>query len=299
MIEIVIPSRTSDLGNDFKVRRTLPYAKKRMVGPFIFFDHLGPANITEQNGLSVRAHPHIGLATLTYLFSGEITHRDTLGNEQIIRPHEVNWMTAGRGIAHSERSRRSEQSKLLEGLQVWIALPKEIEDIEPNFNHFEVSDIPSVDVGNNKFKLIAGKAFGKKSPVPVYSPLFYLVGDMSAQDIFAMDLDAEVEGAVYVAKGQLNCDHKIYEEGTFICFHKGTSINFMAQVDAHVIILGGEVFPEKRFIWWNFVSSSEAKIEIAKMRWSNHDFGKVINEEEEIPLPKELQVYRNEAVEYP
>lgn len=298
MIEIVITPRERDL-DGFKVRRSLPYAKKKMVGPFIFFDHMGPAQLSEHQVLTVRAHPHIGLATLTYLFTGEIMHRDSLGNEQLIRPFEVNWMTAGRGIAHSERSHNTEEHQTLEGLQVWIALPKVIEDIEPSFNHIDSEKIPVVEIGRSKFRLVAGRAFGKISPVPAYSPLFYLAGEMGREEIFAMDLNHETEGAVYVVKGQLNCDHKMYEEGTLICFRKGTSINFMAAADSQVIILGGEVFSEPRFIWWNFVSSSQAKIEIAKMRWANGEFGQVINELEYIPLPEDLLKERDEVVAYP
>lgn len=299
MIEIVIPPREGELGDGFKVRRTLPYVKKRMVGPFIFFDHMGPAPVKTGDELTVRAHPHIGLAALTYLFRGGILHRDSLGNEQVIKPHEVNWMIAGRGIAHSERSHCIDIPDVLEGVQVWIALPKEIEDVEPSFGHIDSDKIPIIQVGKSKFKLIAGRAFGKVSPVPVYSPLFYLTGEMTAEEIFAMDLGPFAEGAVYVAKGRLNCDHKIYEEGTLICFHKGTSINFMSLTDSQIIIIGGEVFPEKRFIWWNFVSSNEAKIEIAKMRWNDHTFENVINEQEYITLPKDMPLYRDEAVVYP
>ncbi|MFA6237914.1 MAG: pirin family protein [Bacteriovorax sp.] len=299
MIEIAITPKETDLGDGFIVRRSLPFAKKKMVGPFIFFDHLGPAKVNIDHGLKVRAHPHIGMSTLTYLFEGEIMHRDTLGNEQLIRPREVNWMTAGKGIAHSERSQVSGTDQVLEGLQIWIALPREIEDIEPNFVHINSSRIPVIQSGKNKFNLVAGKAFGKSSPVPVYSQLFCMEGKMEAEEIFAMDLAEDIEGAVYIVNGKLNCDHKIYESGSLICFKKGTSINFMALSGSQVIILGGEIFPEKRFIWWNFVSSSAAKIEIAKMRWENDQFGKVINEDECIPLPRDVSRPVEESVCYP
>lgn len=304
MIERIIIPRENDLGDGFSVRRSLPSPKKKMVGPFIFFDHMGPASVGANHGLVVRGHPHIGLATITYLFSGTIMHRDSLGNEQLIKPEEVNWMTAGRGIAHSERSECITDKEILEGLQVWIALPKEIEDIEPNFTHVEAKQIPTVMMGKNPFKLLAGKALGSTSPVPVYSQLFYLAGKMSHEDIFAMDLSSEEEGAVYVVSGKINCGHSIYQEGTLISFYRGTSINFMSESDAHVIVFGGDVFPEERFIWWNFVSSSEAKIEIAKMRWNAKGFGAIINEDEYIPLPPgpgryEPRAPMNEAVQYP
>lgn len=298
MIELVIRPAEKNLGDGFTVRRSLPFKDKLMVGPFIFFDHMGPVSLKDEHGLVVRGHPHIGLATLTFLFNGEIIHRDSLGNEQIIRPFEVNWMTAGKGIAHSERSISKENTQL-EGIQVWIALPREIEDIEPNFVHIDAYSIPTVKIGKNFFKLIAGRARGVISPVPVYSRLFYMSGALKEQDEFFMDLAEEEEGAVYVLSGKVSVGNNIFESGTMLCFFKGTSIAFKAADNAMVMVLGGETFQEKRYVWWNFVSSSEAKIEIAKIRWCNGEFGSIINEEEYIPLPADFREEKNTAVSYP
>lgn len=285
-VEIVIQPRLNDIGDGFHVRRALPFQKKRMVGPFIFLDHMGPLHVDQNHGLKVRAHPHIGLSTLTYLFSGTIFHRDTLGFEQSIRPGEVNWMTAGKGIAHSERSVPNEHG-ILEGIQVWIALPKEHEDIEPSFVHKDLKDIPNVEVGNETYQLVAGSAFGKTSPVPVHSPLFYLGSEVKKDHVFSMKLGDIAEGAVYVAKGKIEIEGTTYEEGTLVSFLKGTSIDFKTLDNCRLVIVGGDVFPEKRFIFWNFVASSHEKIEAAKLAWKNKDFGRVIHEDEYIPLPEE------------
>jgi redox-sensitive bicupin YhaK (pirin superfamily) len=284
-IELIVDPRASDLGDGFMVRRALPYQKKRMVGPFIFLDHMGPAVFSKEHPLLVRAHPHIGLSTLTFLFKGEMLHRDTLNNELVIRPGEVNWMTAGRGIAHSERSYLSNESMDLEGIQLWIALPKASEEVAPSFVHVDTKDIPVIESGRNKLTLIAGSAFGKTSPVPVYSPLFYLEGKYQDQERFELKVNADSEGAIYVAKGEIKVDDQIITAHQLVCFKPGVALEFEAVGDAHVMILGGEIFPEKRFIFWNFVSSSEARIEEAKNDWHHQRFGQVINETEFIPLP--------------
>lgn len=285
IIAHVIEPRKSDLGDGFFVRRSIPYAKKRMVGPFIFFDHMGPATLSQEHPLTVRAHPHIGLSTLTYLFEGEILHRDSLGNELFIRPGEVNWMTAGKGIAHSERSNPNEPMGL-EGIQLWIALPKEFEEIEPSFVHVDEKDIPVVEIANSTFNVIAGSAFGKTSPVPVHSPLFYINGQMTCADTFHLDMPSKNEGAVYVVKGKISVGDQEFTPGQMVCFHEGVAIDFTALEESHVLILGGEIFPEKRFIFWNFVSSSEERLEQAKWDWHEGKFPKVIKETEKIPLPE-------------
>jgi redox-sensitive bicupin YhaK (pirin superfamily) len=285
-VELVITPRVNDIGDGFKVRRSLPFQKKRMVGPYIFFDHMGPLNFDEGHVLKVRGHPHIGLSTLTYLFSGTIFHRDTLGFEQAIRPGEVNWMTAGKGIAHSERSVPNEHG-ILEGIQVWIALPKEKEDIDPSFVHVDLKDIPVIQIGSESYQLVAGKAFGKESPVPVFSPLFYLGGEIKKGHSFSMKLEANAEGAVYVAKGRIEVEGVTYEEGNLVSFLKGTSIDYKTLDDCRLVVIGGDVFPEKRYIFWNFVSSSQEKIEAAKLAWKHEEFGDVIHEDEYIPLPED------------
>lgn len=285
-IELVVEPRTSDLGDGFTVRRALPYAKKRMVGPFIFLDHMGPAVFTKEKPLLVRSHPHIGLSTLTYLFSGEMLHRDSLGNELVISPGEVNWMTAGSGIAHSERSHIVQEEMHLEGIQLWIALPKKSEEVAPSFVHVDEKDLPKIQVGESHLALIAGEAFGIKSPVPVYSPLFYLGGFLKSQDAFQLKMEKSHEGAVYVAKGEIQIEDQTFREGELICFKAGEDLNFVALSECRVMVLGGEIFPEKRFIFWNFVSSSEERIEVAKQDWRDQKFGPVINEKEFIPLPE-------------
>lgn len=282
---MIIDPRTSDLGDGFIVRRALPYAKKRMVGPFIFLDHMGPATFTKEKPLLVRSHPHIGLSTLTYLFTGEMLHRDSLGNEIVIRPGEVNWMTAGSGIVHSERSNLTSDEMKLEGIQLWIALPKESEEVAPSFVHVDEPDLPMIKTEKSELTLIAGSAFGKTSPVPVYSPLFYLGGQLQEGESFHLPISAQEEGAVYVAKGEIQANGELIKEGQLLCFDQGEDISFSVVKNAQVMILGGEVFPEKRFIFWNFVSSSEERLEKAKADWKEQKFGSVINETDFIPLP--------------
>ena len=284
-IELIVDPRPSDLGDGFIVRRALPYQKKRMVGPFIFLDHMGPATFSKEHPLLVRSHPHIGLSTLTFLFKGEMLHRDSLNNELVVRPGEVNWMTAGSGIAHSERSHLAGDKMDLEGIQLWIALPKHAEEVAPSFIHVDTPDIPKIDVGRNELTLIAGSAFGKTSPVPVYSPLFYLEGKYKDQERFSLPVESNAEGAIYVAAGEIKVDGQLITHHQLVCFKPGVAVEFESIGESRVMILGGEIFPEKRFIFWNFVSSSEKRIELAKTEWAQQKFGQVINETEFIPLP--------------
>lgn len=278
--------REKDLGPGFMVRRTLPQRGQRMVGPFIFWDHMGPVVMKNGDELQVRAHPHIGLATVTYLFSGEIMHRDSLGNEQLIRPGEVNWMTAGKGIAHSERSQKTED-KTLEGVQVWVALPVQFEQTAPNFYHIKESELPNIVSGECQFRLIAGEALGTKSPVPVYSKLFYLHSKLRKGQKLEFTVPEGQQGAIYCARGAIKCNEsssKLMAE--MDVYESGETMNYVAATEADVMILGGETFPEKRFIWWNLVASNKDLIEEAKVRWVRNEFGSVINETEWIPLPE-------------
>lgn len=284
-IELIIKPKPSDIGDNFIVRRSLPRAEKRLVGPFIFWDHMGPVELREDKEMKVRAHPHIGLATLTFLFSGEIMHRDSLGNEQPIRPGEVNWMTAGRGIVHSERSRPSAPI-ILEGIQLWIALPKDSEEIEPSFVHHKASELPTIEHDGSKLLLIAGKALGHTSPVPVYSNLFYLKGELSTGKTFQFPVEAGHEGAVYLTSGKIKTGDEIIEAGMMVVYKLSTNIEFETLENCEFMLFGGEVFPEKRHIWWNFVSSSKERIEQAKLDWKQGKFDDVINEGEIIPLPE-------------
>ncbi len=287
IVELVIEAKPKDIGDNFIVRRSLPHMKKRMVGPFIFWDHMGPFKLTEGKELKVRAHPHIGLATITYLFSGEIMHRDSLGNEQPIRPGEVNWMTAGKGISHSERSKYKGIDETLEGIQLWVALPKEYEDIEPSFHHFKEKSLPLIDLNQNKLRLVAGTALNKSSEVPVYSDLFYFKVDSLKNSNFDFILKANQEAAIYVIKGQIEIESKTYAPYTMIVFKKGTEVKFTSLTESELMFFGGEIYPEKRNIWWNFVSTDKDKIEQAKLNWKNNQFGEVINEDEFIPLPND------------
>lgn len=285
-IQMVIIPKAKDLGDDFKVRRALPDARKRMVGPFIFWDHMGPFELSEGKELKVRAHPHIGLATITYLFSGEIMHRDSLGNEQAIRPGEVNWMTSGKGIAHSERAIYSGKVETLEGIQLWVALPKEHEDVAPNFSHFKEKDLPLIQKNKHQLRLIAGRFEGKISVVPVYSDLFYLKGEAEAGATVEFDLNPEHEAAIYVTKGEIEIENQIFKRYDLVIFKRGVKLKLESIDASEYMLFGGCGFPEKREIWWNFVSSEKNKIEKAKQDWKDQKFGQVINEKEFIPLPE-------------
>jgi redox-sensitive bicupin YhaK (pirin superfamily) len=267
MIELVISQRRRDLGG-FEVGRVLPFAKRRMVGPFIFFDHMGPVDFPPgiPRTVDVRPHPHIGLSTLTYLFAGELMHRDSVGSEQPIRPGEVNWMTAGRGITHSERFERARrEGGRMDGIQAWIALPKEKEETDPAFSHHTETDLPRFQAHGRSLRLIAGEAFGMKAPVAVYSPLFYLHCELSPDAI--LDLTDEYpERAAYVASGAVEADHRRFEAGQMLVFEPNVNATLRALTPATVMLLGGEPLGE-RFIDWNFVSSSRERIEQAKADW--------------------------------
>jgi redox-sensitive bicupin YhaK (pirin superfamily) len=267
MIDLVIDQRRKDLGG-FEVGRVLPYAPHRMVGPFVFFDHMGPA--TFQPGfprtVDVRPHPHIGLSTLSYLFEGEMTHRDSVGSEIAIRPGEVNWMTAGRGITHSERFETlREHGGVMDGIQTWLALPVEHEEVEPAFSHHEGEELPLYQGDGLTARLVAGAAFGAKAAVPVFSPLFYVHWELAAG--VKAGLPAEYpERAAYVAKGSVEVDGQVIRTGQMAVFAPGETITFTALEPSTVMLLGGEPVGE-RFIEWNFVSSSKDRIEQAKADW--------------------------------
>lgn len=267
MIELVIDQRRRDLGG-FEVGRVLPFAKRRMVGPFIFFDHMGPVTFQPGFGreVDVRPHPHIGLSTLTYLFEGEITHRDSVGAIQPIHPGEVNWMTAGSGVTHSERfeTLRAEGGRM-NGIQAWIALPVEDEEIAPSFDHYGMDTLPTYEENGLWARLIAGKAYGASSPVRARSPLFYVHWHMKPGA--RGELPAEYpERAAYVAQGVVEVDGRQFQEGQMLVFEPGKPILFTAVSDAIVMLLGGEPIGP-RFIEWNFVSSSKDRLEQAKADW--------------------------------
>lgn len=286
-IEIVIEGPEKDLGG-FSVRRVLPYQHKRSVGPFVFFDHIAQAEITIDNGMKVRAHPHIGLSTVTYLFEGCIIHRDSLGFKQSIFPGEVNWMTAGKGVVHSERTPADPGifQKRMHGLQIWVALPKEFEEIEPGFLNFPREALPGFELEGAKITLILGEAFGRKSPVPVYSKMFYFDVLLGIDQTLPLQFGQTEEFAVYIVKGEVKVEEKMFHSCQMIVFKPGSVISVSALKDTRFVVIGGEPFGEPRYIWWNFVSSSKDRIEKAKYDWVNNKIGQVIDETEFIPLPE-------------
>jgi redox-sensitive bicupin YhaK (pirin superfamily) len=267
MIELVIEQRRRDLGG-FEVGRVLPFAKRRMVGPFVFFDHMGPAEFAVgiPRSMDVRPHPHIGLSTVTYLFEGEIMHRDSVGSVQAIRAGEVNWMTAGRGITHSERFEKARlQGDTLHGIQAWVALPVDQEETAPAFSHHAMEDQPLVEGGGATARLVAGTVFGQTAKVRTHSPMFYLHWALQAGA--TAELPAEYpERAVYVAEGAIEVDGETYEAGKMLVFGPSGAVGLRAVVGSTVMALGGEPLGE-RFIEWNFVSSSRERIEQAKADW--------------------------------
>jgi redox-sensitive bicupin YhaK (pirin superfamily) len=287
-IETVVVPRTRDLGDGFEVRRALPSVQKRMVGPFVFLDEMGPSRFEAGRGLDVRPHPHIGLATVTYLFDGEILHRDSVGSVQAIRPGEVNWMTAGRGIVHSERTapeqRRAPSS--LAGLQCWVALPKRDEECEPSFVHVEAGQLPQHDGDGATARLIVGEFFGRRSPVETLSPMFYV--DLRLAPDARLDVPPDYpEQAIYVAQGRLDIgDDGVFDAGRLLVLRPGVTVTLAAGPDgARVMLLGGEPMDGPRYLAWNFVASSAERIEQAKDDWRMGRFAAVPGETEFIPLP--------------
>ena len=285
-VETVVVPRSRDIGG-FEVRRVLPSSQRRMVGPFVFFDQMGPVAFRAGQGMDVRPHPHIGLATVTYLFEGTIIHRDSLGSVEAIRPGDINWMTAGRGIVHSERS-DSELRKSpdrLHGLQLWVALPKAHEETEPDFTHYPGGTLPTTEGDGVTARLMAGAAMGLTSPVKTFSDLFYL--DVALADGAKLALDAEhEERAAYVLDGAVEIEGSTFEPGQLLVFAPRRQIVITASGPTNLVILGGEPLDGPRHLWWNFVSSSAERIEQAKRDWANDRFGlPVPGESEFIPLP--------------
>lgn len=294
-IEHIIDSRGSDIG--IPVRRILPWAKKRMVGPFIFLDHMGPKLLKSPGDhLDVRPHPHIGLSTLTYLFEGQILHRDSLGYEQLIEPGEVNWMTAGRGISHSEREPAEVRThdRNIHGLQFWVALPKEKEDCGPSFHHYPKEEIPEIKTDNLTIHLVAGSALDKTSGLHAHSPMTFMVMKANHPGQFNFERKGH-EHALYIINGHLNIDGQEFHETQMIVFNTESSIEVTHSQDALFVLIGGEVFPEPRYIWWNLVSSSKEKIDKARIAWEDGTFPQVPGDFEKIPAPKDFL----KIVDYP
>ncbi len=283
-LRVITPARRS-LG-EFDVRRALPNSSQQRVGPFIFFDHMGPADFPPGTGIDVRPHPHIGLATITYLFSGAIQHRDSLGFDQLIIPGEVNWMTAGRGVVHSERTPQDVRrtGSHLHGIQAWIALPVEKEEAEPSFVHYAMDQIPQVQLPGARLTLIAGAAYGVTSPVRTSSETLYIEADIDDGASLAVPENAD-ELAVYVVDGELDVEGQIVHGGTMAILSDANATAIRARTQCKCMILGGATLPGERIVWWNFVSSTRNRIDKAKNDWRDGRFDMVPGESDFIPLP--------------
>jgi redox-sensitive bicupin YhaK (pirin superfamily) len=284
-VDLVVEPTSKDLGG-FEVRRALPSPRRRMVGPFVFLDHMGPAMMPAGQGLDVRPHPHIGLATLTYLTQGSIFHRDSLGTRQEILPGAVNLMIAGRGIAHSERTPPEVRTAphVMEGLQNWLALPRAQEETDPGFIHVAMGDLPAVADRGVRLRLVAGEMAGLRSPVPSFSPTFY--ADAALDEGAALPLPPDyAERAAYVLSGGVSVGGQEFGALRLLLFRPGDAITIRATVPTRLVLLGGEPLEGPRHIWWNFVSSRQDRIEAAKADWLAGRFAPVPDETEFIPLP--------------
>jgi redox-sensitive bicupin YhaK (pirin superfamily) len=287
-IKTVIVPRTADLGDGFTVRRALPSIQSRMVGPFVFFDHFGPTVFRSGSGLDVRPHPHIGLATVTYLFDGEIMHRDSLGTAVPIRPGEVNWMTAGRGIVHSERTgpERRAAGDSLHGLQMWVALPAAQEEMAPDFAHHAVADFPMVRDDGKDVRVVVGAAYGARSPVKTTSDTLFADVRLAAGRTLPIDAGHE-ERAIYLLSGEIDIAGDTFGTDRLLVFKPGDRVSIRALTDVHLTVFGGATMDGPRHIWWNFVSSRKDRIDQAKAEWAAGHFQKVPGDEIEfIPLPE-------------
>jgi redox-sensitive bicupin YhaK (pirin superfamily) len=294
-LDIVIAPRTSEIVPGFSVRRALPSSRRRMVGPFIFLDQMGPEVLSEERSLEVAPHPHIGLATVTYLFEGEVLHRDSLGVVQPIRPGDVNWMTAGRGIAHSERTpdELRARARRMFGLQSWVALPVRDEESDPAFAHHDAGALPIIEGEGKRVRLVAGSLYGERSPVSTLSELFYADALLEPGARIEMPLDHE-ERAAYVVEGtaEVEGEEGTYADGQLLVFRPGAAATLRATNGAplRVMLLGGAAMDGPRHIWWNFVSSSRERIEQAKADWQAGRFAVVPGETELIPLPGDAPI---------
>lgn len=268
------------------VHRLIPYAKKRMIGPFIFFDYLPPTDFSADQGMDVRPHPHIGLSTLSYLLEGQVLHHDSLGSKQVLSPGDVNWMTAGSGISHSERLPEHLRGKphRLNLLQFWVALPKEHEDVSPSFKHHPQHSIPRFNVDKADVTLVAGEAFGHRSPVEVYSRLFFM--DVKLQQGQSFDFDpGSDELGFFIITGALQVDSRTIPADDFVVMENGSGLSVKAVEDTQFMVLGGEAFPEPRHIFWNYVSSSKDKIVAANEKWLAGTFPQVPGEPDNLYAP--------------
>ncbi|MBW1298059.1 pirin family protein [Aquimarina litoralis] len=285
---LIIEERSRDIG-DFLVGRLIPFRKKRMVGPFIFIDHMGPTMIKKGKYMDVDQHPHIGLSTLTYLLDGEIMHEDSIGTKQRISPGSVNWMVAGKGVTHTERTpkdMRNGTEFLAHGYQIWVALPKDLETVEPEFHHLDKNELPTWKDKNTEFKLIAGNGYGKTSPLPVHSELFMV--EVKSSERYELQIKGELKGeiGVCIVEGEIRACDTIVEKGNMLVSKIEDTCSIILEPNTHLLLFGGEPFPEERHIYWNFVSSSKEKLEEAKDKWRNKQFPKVPNDNSYVVMPE-------------
>ena len=276
-----------DIGGGFIVSRVLPAARQQAVGPFVFMDHMGPVSLPADQALDVPPHPHIGLATATYLWQGRIEHRDGLGSVQIIEPGAVNWMSAGSGIVHSERTAAEDRDKAqtLHGLQLWVALPLDKEQGQPSFEHTDASALPTLELDGVRGRVVAGGAYGKRSPVSISNDLFYV--DAHVAQGKGLQLPEEhSERAAYVIDGTVHVGKEAITSGELVSFEPGAAVTLIADVDTHLVLLGGAPLDGARYLWWNFVASSEARLEDAREAWREKRFPMVAGDPAFIPLPE-------------
>lgn len=284
-LELTVGPRYRDLVG-FQINRVWPTARRRLIGPFIFYDHMLARELAPGQGLDVPPHPHIGLATVTYLFSGEIVHRDSLTTEQIIRPGDLNWMIAGNGITHSERTSDADRTghSVLHGTQAWVALPVERETCAPEFIHVGADDLPSHTIAGVHLRMIAGSGFSLNSPLPGDTPLHYAEAHFHAGS--ALELGIELgQRAAYVVSGELQCEGVPLQSGQLFVFKDGARVRLSADVDSHVMLLGGAPLPEDRLVWWNFVASTQQQIDAARQRWADGEFPAVPNDSGHMSMP--------------
>lgn len=287
LIEQVIVPRTRDIGG-LEVRRALPAAGRRMVGPFIFFDQMGPAEFLLGEGMDVRPHPHIGLATVTFLFDGQLVHRDSLGTEQIIRPGELNLMSSGSGIAHSERTGAVDRrlGSRMFGIQAWAALPKSHEESAPQFAHYGIDELPRIEAEGKRIRLVMGSLYGEQSPAEFPHPAFYAEAVLAPGAVLPLDPEYD-ERAIYVVAGEIDIAGDTFGAGQLLVFRPGDRISILSLSQSRIVLLGGEPMDGPRHIWWNFVSSSRERIDDAKADWKAGNFALVPGDEQEfIPLPE-------------
>ena len=287
-IGMIIEERSRDIG-DFMVGRLIPFRKKRMIGPFIFIDHMGPTEVGPKRYMDVDQHPHIGISTLTYLLEGEIMHADSIGTKQRIQPGSVNWMVAGKGVSHSERTPKELRNGsvfTMHGYQIWVALPKDLEDLEPEFHHISADALPKWKDGDTDFTLVAGQGYNQKSPVPVHSPLFML--EIKNTSEYHLNTKDQLKGeiGICIVDGAIEACGELVEKGNIVVSKVEDSCSTILKPNSHILLFGGAPFHEERHIYWNFVSSDKEKIQQAKNHWENKIFPMMANDKTYVPLPR-------------